>query len=132
MRTDIIKRLIRCLTFVAAGLSGGDMRLLADELVDIPETRLEAVLMDGEAGADPEKRMIAVLRRLAGERGERAGQGLRLLLERLDRFERTALVAEWAVDPDPRIRMAVAQVLEGGLQVVSGPLALTHIRARRG
>lgn len=74
------------------------------------ERQLRALVDD----ADRDRQLRAVAAVLAG-------------LERLDCFERTALVASWAAGSSPRLRLAIARALRFARPTVADHAAMEHL-----
>jgi hypothetical protein len=51
-----------------------------------------------------------------------------MLIDELGSFDRTILVAEWALDHDDGVRLALALALAEPVRAVSAPLALAHLQ----
>jgi hypothetical protein len=50
-----------------------------------------------------------------------------MLIDGLGPFDRTILVAEWALDDDAGVRLALALAMGEPIRAVSAPLAVEHL-----
>jgi hypothetical protein len=105
--------LLARLAAVAAGLGGGQVAAIADELDQLPERAIEAALEDSEADADAtERAQLLALLAIDARADIRFDVARSLAHAPLTTAAGEALVAQLAVDPDGRVRrMAAADLL---------------------
>lgn len=105
--------LLARLAAITAGLGGGQVAAIADELDQLPERAIETALEDSEADADPaERAQLLALLAIDARADIRFDVARSLAHAPLATDAGEALVAQLAVDPDGRVRrMAAADLL---------------------